>query len=110
LPSFITPAPTYFSLAFLAQLKITDVFVARSGSGQPVYFKIELTGDSDFDWTLFCGTIRRTLHLPIDFRLEGPISRISVSAEKFLDKILIIDLAINRRQKTQTKTYLIKIN
>ena len=51
------------------QLKSTDVQVARSGGGgQPVFFKIELTGDTEFDWSLFCGSIRRNLHLPIDFR------------------------------------------
>jgi hypothetical protein len=55
---------------FIQQLTSRDVLVARSGSIQPVFFKVELIGDSPFDWTLFCGSIRRTLYLPIDYRLK----------------------------------------
>ena len=78
------------------QLKTQDIQVARSaGGGQPVFFKVELTGDTEFDWILFCGSIRRTLHLPIDYRLtlvnadtEQPI--FSQKDLKPEDKILVV--------------------
>ena len=47
-----------------------EVFVAKSGSVFPVFFKVELTGNTDFDWNLFCGSIRRSLYLPLDFHLK----------------------------------------
>ena len=44
--------------------------MAKGGSVFPVFFKVELTGNTDFDWKLFCGSIRRSLYLPLDFKLN----------------------------------------